>query len=90
MFLRRLARSFSAKVEVPADSIVPEGTVLKGLNILNGKKDPVAMHNKDYPVWLWGLLEEKKTEWSDQDKLSIQYLRSLSKKKIVTNSLNKK
>ncbi|KAI8586299.1 mitochondrial ribosomal protein L37-domain-containing protein, partial [Geranomyces variabilis] len=71
-------------------SSVPEGTVLKGINILKDGKDPVAMADNQYPDWLWTLLEPKKTEWTDEEKLSIKYLRTQTKEKIKANSLAKR
>ncbi|KAJ1918767.1 hypothetical protein H4219_002386 [Mycoemilia scoparia] len=40
-------------------SSAPEGTVLKGLNILKDAKDPVAKDESEYPEWLWTLLDEE-------------------------------
>jgi large subunit ribosomal protein L54 len=40
-------------------SSVPAGTVLKGLNFVKGKSDPVALEDSEYPDWLWSVLEKK-------------------------------
>ncbi|WPG97990.1 Hypothetical protein R9X50_00077300 [Acrodontium crateriforme] len=40
-------------------SSVPAGTVLKGLNFLKNKTDPVALEDAEYPAWLWKVLEKK-------------------------------
>lgn len=40
-------------------SSVPAGTVLKGLNFVKGKQDPVALEDSEYPAWLWSVLREK-------------------------------
>ncbi|RKF65941.1 hypothetical protein GcC1_114003 [Golovinomyces cichoracearum] len=45
-------------------SISPAGTVLRGLNYIKGRDDPVAMKEDDYPIWLWKLLDEKKSDKS--------------------------
>ncbi|KAJ3149585.1 39S ribosomal protein L37, mitochondrial [Geranomyces variabilis] len=79
-----------ANVGPSTPSSVPEGTVLKGINILKDGKDPVAMADNQYPDWLWALLEPKKTEWTDEEKLSIKYLRTQTKEKIKANSLAKR
>jgi large subunit ribosomal protein L54 len=73
-------------------TMLPAGTTLKGLNILKEGKDPVAMPDDQYPPWLWKMLENdgKKVNWSQEEMLSIEYLRSLSKAKIMNFSLNKK
>jgi large subunit ribosomal protein L54 len=41
-------------------SSVAAGTVLKGLNFMKNKQDPVAMEDHEYPAWLWEVLAEKK------------------------------
>lgn len=41
-------------------SSAPAGTVLRGLNIIKGKQDPLALKDEEYPAWLWQLLVEKK------------------------------
>ncbi|ORX52419.1 hypothetical protein DM01DRAFT_1288827 [Hesseltinella vesiculosa] len=41
-------------------SSTPAGTVLKGINFLKDGKDPVALEDDQYPMWLWDLLDEKK------------------------------
>ena len=46
------------KIAFPVSS-VPAGTVLKGLNYIKGKPDPVALEDREYPDWLWGLLQTK-------------------------------
>ncbi|KAK5706633.1 hypothetical protein LTR97_001623 [Elasticomyces elasticus] len=40
-------------------SSVPAGTVLRGLNFMKNKQDPVAMEDHEYPDWLWDVLAEK-------------------------------
>ncbi|KAI8085033.1 mitochondrial ribosomal protein L37-domain-containing protein [Halteromyces radiatus] len=41
-------------------SSVPAGVTLKGINFLKDGKDPVALEDNEYPMWLWDLLDEKK------------------------------
>ncbi|RQM05081.1 hypothetical protein DH86_00003659 [Scytalidium sp. 3C] len=43
-------------------SSAPAGTVLKGLNFLKGRDDPVALADEEYPPWLWTCLESSKKE----------------------------
>lgn len=40
-------------------SSVAAGTVLKGLNFLKNKQDPVALEDHEYPAWLWTALQDK-------------------------------
>jgi large subunit ribosomal protein L54 len=68
-------------------SSCPKGTVLKGINVFQGKKDPVAMDDSEYPEWLFKLLEKPVEQ--PEDKMSISHLRKLSKATIVRNSLTK-
>ncbi|KAB8292416.1 hypothetical protein EYC80_008145 [Monilinia laxa] len=42
-------------------SSVPAGTILRGLNFLKGRDDPVALKEEEYPEWLWHCLDVKKT-----------------------------
>ncbi|CAO3591344.1 unnamed protein product [Absidia cylindrospora] len=41
-------------------SSVAAGTTLSGINFLKDGKDPVALEDNEYPMWLWDLLDEKK------------------------------
>ncbi|KAI8901633.1 mitochondrial ribosomal protein L37-domain-containing protein [Globomyces pollinis-pini] len=90
-FIQTSTRLFhsSSIVNTVKSSCAP-GTVLKGLNVLQGGKDPVALKDEEYPDWLWKLADYQKTTFEgEHDKLSIKYLRSLSKSKIITNSMTK-
>lgn len=61
------------------------GTTLKGLNIIAGKSDPVALKDEEYPEWLWKLLDKPE----EPSELSLKALRKQSKAKILFNSMNK-
>ncbi|KAA8564271.1 hypothetical protein EYC84_011215 [Monilinia fructicola] len=51
-----------AKKSVPLPtSSVPAGTILRGLNFLKGRDDPVALKEEEYPEWLWHCLDVKTT-----------------------------
>ncbi|KAI9639976.1 hypothetical protein NHQ30_011645 [Ciborinia camelliae] len=41
-------------------SSIPAGTILRGLNFLKGRDDPVALKEEEYPEWLWHCLDKKK------------------------------
>ncbi|KAI8819046.1 mitochondrial ribosomal protein L37-domain-containing protein [Fimicolochytrium jonesii] len=71
-------------------SSCPPGTVMKGLNIFAGKADPVALPDNEYPAWVWRLLDPPKKEWTEEEKLSMDYLRVVTKMKIKANSLAKR
>jgi large subunit ribosomal protein L54 len=47
------------------NSIVPAGTVLKGLGYLKNKDPPVALEDHEYPSWLWSLLDTNNTSSKD-------------------------
>ncbi|KAK3117936.1 hypothetical protein LTR53_000228 [Teratosphaeriaceae sp. CCFEE 6253] len=53
--------SKAAAAKLPQSS-VPAGTVLKGLNFMKNKQDPIAMEDHEYPDWLWNVLAEKEGE----------------------------
>lgn len=72
-------------------SSCPAGTVMKGLNIMKDGTDPIAMNDEEYPSWLWELKARKKREWiTEEDKLSLGYLRSESREKIKNNTMLRK
>lgn len=48
-----------AKAALPV-SAAPAGTVLKGINYIKGKDDPVAKAEEEYPEWLWKCLDTEK------------------------------
>lgn len=48
-----------SKQPLRVQSSVPAGTVLKGLNFMKGKQDPIALEDDEYPEWLWGVLEKR-------------------------------
>lgn len=50
-----------------ARSVCIEGTVITGLNYLNGGKDPVAKKDEEYPDWLWSCLNVEKAGADDAD-----------------------
>ncbi len=50
----------AAATAAAAQSSVPAGTVLRGLNYLKDKQDPVAMEDSEYPPWLWTMLDQVK------------------------------
>ncbi|ORZ17197.1 mitochondrial ribosomal protein L37-domain-containing protein [Absidia repens] len=56
--------SFSAEGTTQAQSrkpsSVPAGVTLNGINFLKDGKDPIALEDTEYPMWLWDLLDEKK------------------------------
>jgi large subunit ribosomal protein L54 len=51
-----------AKKKAPAavaQSSVPAGTPLRGLNFFKDKSDPVAMEDSEYPDWLWTIVKDQ-------------------------------
>lgn len=49
-----------SKQAVKIVSSVAAGTVLKGLNFMKNKQDPVALEDHEYPAWLWTALHNKR------------------------------
>lgn len=60
-------------------SAAPKGTVLKGLQFLKDKQDPVALDDSEYPDWLWDLLDEKKLKQKTSKPTNRQYHRKQSR-----------
>ncbi|KAI8087845.1 mitochondrial ribosomal protein L37-domain-containing protein [Gilbertella persicaria] len=56
-------------------SAAPKGTVLKGIQYLKDKQDPVALDDAEYPEWLWDLLDEKKQKQKTTKPSNRQYHR---------------
>ncbi|CAG8975531.1 hypothetical protein HYALB_00012246 [Hymenoscyphus albidus] len=48
------------KTTVLPISSAPAGRVLKGINYIQGRDDPVALKEEEYPEWLWRILDAKK------------------------------
>ncbi|CAO3617417.1 unnamed protein product [Mucor hiemalis] len=63
-------------------SSVPKGTVLKGIQYLKDKQDPVALDDAEYPEWLWDLLDEKKMKQKTSKPANRQYHRKQSREAI--------
>ncbi|KAI9298384.1 hypothetical protein K502DRAFT_286557, partial [Neoconidiobolus thromboides FSU 785] len=70
----------------PASS-VPHGTVLKGINFMKGKSDPMAKDDNEYPEWLWTLLDAKV---KNDDVFSREYQRKVNKDAIKAKNFLKK
>ncbi len=64
-------------------SAAPKGTVLKGLNVLQGASDPIALADQDYPPWLWKLLDTKKVEWKPEEQISREHFKAENRKRIL-------
>ena len=52
--------SSKASGSAPRSSSVAAGTPLRGLGYIKGQEAPLAKEDKDYPEWLWGLLDSGK------------------------------
>ncbi|CAG8959919.1 hypothetical protein HYFRA_00012636 [Hymenoscyphus fraxineus] len=48
------------KTTVLPISSAPAGKILKGINYIQGRDDPVALKEEEYPEWLWRILDAKK------------------------------
>ncbi|PHH52652.1 hypothetical protein CFIMG_001989RA [Ceratocystis fimbriata CBS 114723] len=65
-------------------SSCPAGTVLKGLNFLNGQQDPVALPDEAYPTWLWKCLEVKeRVKDESEDLAAIEFSKSKKQRRIA-------
>ncbi|PNS18540.1 54S ribosomal protein L37, mitochondrial [Sphaceloma murrayae] len=76
--------------KIPKSSI-PAGMPLKGLNLLKGKTDPLAMEDKEYPPWLWTLLVDSKREGAEvaQGEGDL-YAKSAKQRRKAAKALRKK
>ncbi|KKA26376.1 hypothetical protein TD95_001388 [Thielaviopsis punctulata] len=96
--LRPAAAAAAAATETPATttpenaetssmtqvSSCPAGTVLNGLNFINGKQDPVALPDEAYPAWLWKCLEVKeRVRDESEDLAAIEFSKSKKQRRIA-------
>ncbi|KAI6246969.1 hypothetical protein HI914_05126 [Erysiphe necator] len=58
------------------ESISPAGTVLRGLNYVKGRDDPISLKEEEYPIWLWGLLDKNNTIDSNSNEESDLFSKS--------------
>ncbi|RKF62653.1 putative ribosomal protein subunit l37 [Erysiphe neolycopersici] len=63
------------EVNLP-ESISPAGTVLRGLNYVKGRDDPISLKEEEYPSWLWGLLDKKNADISSSNEESDLFSKS--------------
>ncbi|KAF1986113.1 hypothetical protein K402DRAFT_355961 [Aulographum hederae CBS 113979] len=70
-------------------SSVPAGTPLKGLNIMKGANDPVALEDSEYPEWLWGLLKTEKGGKGDGGDEGDLYSKSAKQRRKAEKRLRK-
>ncbi|CAO3649149.1 unnamed protein product [Cunninghamella echinulata] len=47
------ATANASEVQPRKPSSVAAGTPLKGINFLKEGKDPIALEDHEYPMWLW-------------------------------------
>lgn len=89
--LRYLPRRFissSSSTWQAAKSSCPVGTVIT-VNTKKSGKDPVALEDKEYPDWLWEVLDPESQErklQADPLKLRKKELRKANREKIKQNN----
>ncbi|KAF2836254.1 hypothetical protein M501DRAFT_918510, partial [Patellaria atrata CBS 101060] len=74
------------KGHATVQSSCPAGTVLKGLNFVKGKADPVAGEDGEYPAWLWGVLKEGERRGEGEGDL---FSKSKKQRRIAAKRLRK-
>ncbi|EME50146.1 hypothetical protein DOTSEDRAFT_121327 [Dothistroma septosporum NZE10] len=81
-----------SKQPLKIQSSVPAGTILKGLNFMKNKQDPVALEDSEYPPWLWTVLNKSGAAESGQGQDAEGDLFSKSKKqrRIAAKALKRK
>ncbi|KAI5809935.1 mitochondrial ribosomal protein L37-domain-containing protein [Peziza echinospora] len=65
-------------------SAAPAGTILRGLNYLKNKQDPVALEDHEYPAWLWTVLDEKKGDGLSGEDVGDEYSKSKKERRMAT------
>ncbi|CAO3638458.1 unnamed protein product [Cunninghamella blakesleeana] len=69
------AAAATPEAQIRKPSSVTAGTPLKGINFLKEGKDPIALEDQEYPMWLWDLLDEKKQKQKTTKPSNRQYHR---------------
>ncbi|KAI9277377.1 mitochondrial ribosomal protein L37-domain-containing protein [Sporodiniella umbellata] len=70
-------------------SSAPKGTVLKGIQFLKDKPEPIALDDSEYPGWLWDLLDEKKLKQKTSKPVNRQYHRKQNREAIKASNFMK-
>jgi hypothetical protein len=70
-------------------SSVAAGVELKGINFLKDGKDPVALEDSEYPMWLWDLLDEKKQKQKTTKPVNRQFHRKKNRDAIKLSNFMK-
>ncbi|CAO3587313.1 unnamed protein product [Absidia cylindrospora] len=70
-------------------SSVPAGATFNGINFLKDGKDPVALEDTEYPMWLWDLLDEKKQKQKTTKPTNRQYHRKKNRDAIKLENFMK-
>ncbi|KAG1473783.1 hypothetical protein G6F56_000749 [Rhizopus delemar] len=70
-------------------SSAPKGTVLKGIQFLKDKPEPIALDDSEYPEWLWNLLDEKKMKQKTSKPANRQYHRKQNREAIKASNFMK-
>ncbi|KAK4635644.1 hypothetical protein CLAFUW4_00239 [Fulvia fulva] len=80
-----------SKKPLQIQSSVPAGTVLKGLNFMKNKQDPVALEDSEYPPWLWTVLNKSGAEsGSGLDAEGDLFSKSKKQRRIAAKALKKR
>ncbi|KAI9838622.1 MAG: hypothetical protein M1819_004936 [Sarea resinae] len=81
----------STKARAPAVPVssVPAGAVLRGLNYLKNKTDPIALEDSEYPSWLWSVLAEKKGAQDGDADAGDLFSKSKKQRRLAAKRLRK-
>ncbi|OBT63639.1 hypothetical protein VE03_07292 [Pseudogymnoascus sp. 23342-1-I1] len=77
-----------AKAALPV-SAAPAGTILKGLNYLKGRDDPIALAEEEYPEWLWKCLEVDKKGTAGDELEGDEFSKSKKTRRLVAKRQRK-
>lgn len=55
----------------------PAGTVLKNINFMKNRPDPIAKEDSEYPEWLWSMLDNKAGAGGDSAAVGDAYCKDL-------------
>ncbi|PWW76914.1 hypothetical protein C7212DRAFT_319073 [Tuber magnatum] len=68
---------------------IPAGTILKNINFLKNRSDPIAKEDSEYPEWLWSMLDNKAGAGGDSAAAGDAYSKSKKQRDLAKKQAEK-
>ncbi|MCJ1459141.1 hypothetical protein MMC28_009518 [Mycoblastus sanguinarius] len=76
----------STQSSAPARSGTPAGTPLRGLGYTKGQDGPVAKEDREYPEWLWGLLDKGPRRRDETEGVGDAFAKSKKQRRLASKA----